>query len=594
MRAIVLSVYHWLITSVLLSIGIMIIIFQEEAFSYYYFLLLFMIITLIISVPALFAFNGLLNRLFYKIILWQYKLRILYAGMVIICIIYFAFISFTFFGAGFNDPNALYLLTNFIASPTIAMLVLWNRLKFFLSANQPDNLLINKNQLKMEENVYETPSNQNRITVKAIITGVMILLLLIPTVFIQSLVKERKARQSEVIKEVGSKWADAQLLSGPYLFIPYEYTTTTSDGKSNTFHNELIILPDNLKTSGEINGELRKRSIYKVPLYRAALQQNGIININIPSDVDEKWIKWKDARICYNISDFKGIEEEIKVIINNQTITLEPGLPSTTIGSKGLSAPLPINNLQDASSLSFNMAVNIKGSVQLQFLPMAGNSSFQISSDWKDPSFSGNSLPSVREVNENGFTASWNFNKANLPFTTNLKNARNLNTDELSFGVNILQPTDAYSKTERSIKYALLFIGLTLSLFFIIELVQKTSLHPVQYMLIGLALVIFYTLLLSISEFLEFNIAYVIAAFATILLITIYGYSHFKSIKTAAIFFSALTCLYAFTFMLINMEDMALLAGSIGLFIILGIAMYISGRINWYGKTNPVNATESI
>ena len=153
----------------------------------------------------------------------------------------------------------------------------------------------------------------------------------------------------------------------------------------------------------------------------------------------------------------------------------------------------------------------------------------------------------------------------------------------------MVQPADAYSKTDRSIKYAILFIGLTFSLFFIIELMQKKSLHPVQYVLIGLALVIFYTLLLSFSEFVAFDFSYLIASLATILLISFYAYSHFKSVKTAFVFGGVLSMLYGFTFVLIRLEDAALLLGSVGLFLILALAMYASRKINWYGDDASTN-----
>ena len=142
-----------------------------------------------------------------------------------------------------------------------------------------------------------------------------------------------------------------------------------------------------------------------------------------------------------------------------------------------------------------------------------------------------------------------------------------------------------YNKTMRSVKYAILFIGLTFAFFFIIELMQHKPFHPVQYVLVGLALVIFYTLLLSISEYILFDYAYLVAALATIFLITFYAKGHFESWKTAGIFFGLLSCLYSFIFILIRLEDTALLVGSIGLFIVLALVMYTSRKINWYGNT---------
>ena len=178
----------------------------------------------------------------------------------------------------------------------------------------------------------------------------------------------------------------------------------------------------------------------------------------------------------------------------------------------------------------------------------------------------------------------WVFNKANLPYTTTLRNEK-INKYASSFGISMLQPADQYAKTNRSVKYAILIIGLSFALFFIIELMQKKPIHPVQYVLIGIALVIFYSLLLSISEFLLFDMAYLIASAATVSLITLYAKAHFRSWKTAGIFASLIGGLYGFIFILIRLEDTALLVGSIGLFIILALVMYASRKINWYQST---------
>ena len=157
-----------------------------------------------------------------------------------------------------------------------------------------------------------------------------------------------------------------------------------------------------------------------------------------------------------------------------------------------------------------------------------------------------------------------------------------MNKESYSFGVSMVQPADQYAKTMRSVKYAILFIGLTFSLFFIVELMQQRPVHPVQYILVGLALVIFYTLLLSLSEFVLFDNAYFIAATSTILLITLYAKGHFASWKIAGLFALVLNMLYSFIFVLIRLEDTALLVGSIGLFVVLALVMYASRKVNWY------------
>lgn len=466
----------------------------------------------------------------------------------------------------------------------------------FKVANQLNQFFnINNQSLKSNHQMETTTDNSNepfasrtgsnKILIKAIITGVLILVMLIPTIFISNLVRERQSRQAEVVNEVSDKWAQSQKLTGPFIFLPYKIINIDEKKKVTEQLRHLIILPDVLDVNGQIFPEIRLRSIYKVLLYRASLNNTGNFKFKIPKEIDNSLVQWQDAKICYGLSDFKGIEERMVINFDGTDFELSPGLPSAEISEKGLSASIPLSALDSEKKLNFKMKLKIKGSEQLQFVPLAGDSRFTLQSDWASPSFDGSNLPSIRTVNDSGFTATWTINKANLPFGILLKDFK-FDLNDLAFGVTMVQPADGYAKTDRSIKYAILFISLTFSLFFIIELLQKKSIHPVQYILIGLALIIFYTLLLSMSEFIPFDFSYMIAAIATILLISFYAFSHFRSLKTASVFGSVLAILYGFTFVLIRLEDTALLLGSIGLFIILALAMYASKKINWYGDQN--------
>jgi inner membrane protein len=442
--------------------------------------------------------------------------------------------------------------------------------------------------------------------IKGLITAGLILVMLIPTAFVSQLVKERESRQEEVVEEVASGWSGQQTLSGPYIYIPYQVTTQDSNKKDVLITKQLFLLPENLDVDGSIVPEIRLRSIYKVLLYRSDINTSGSFKITLPKDIDINSLQLSEAKICYGISDFKGIEEKLSINFNGAKYDFIPGLPTKEIetitvkpkesdeninavattkqvDAIGLSANIALTKEDFGRPINFDMHLKIKGSEGLHFVPLSGNSNFNIKSSWADPKFDGNSLPNYRDVNKDGFQAKWGFNSANLPFGTVL-NDFNFSKQDLAFGINMIQPTDQYSKTMRSVKYAILFIGLTFALFFIIELTQHKPMHPVQYALIGMALVIFFTLLLSISEFLSFDYAYLLASFATISLITLYAKGHFKSFKSASIFGSLLTCLYVFIYILIQLEDAALLVGSVGLFIILALVMFGSRKINWYGE----------
>ncbi|MEP6844536.1 MAG: cell envelope integrity protein CreD, partial [Panacibacter sp.] len=451
------------------------------------------------------------------------------------------------------------------------------KLAAYFSENIPSQTQINTNMepnYTTESSGYFNPksSQSNKTLIKGIITGVLILVLLIPTYFISDLVTERQERKEKIINEASNSWAGNQFLSGPYLFIPY---------KNGSQH--ITVLPENIDVKGNITAEDRQRSIYKVLLYKSVINGKGNFVFKLPKDADTGNLQLSDAKLCFGISDFKGIEDKIIINFNNTDYELSPGLPTTDVDSSGLSAPVVLTETDIKSTIAFTYSMKIKGSGRLHFIPAAGNSSFALQSTWPSPSFDGNTIPNEHQVNDSGFTARWIFNKANLPFTTVLHDGATIK-NKSDFGVSILQPVDDYAKTTRCIKYAIMFIGLTFALFFIVEIMQKKPVHPVQYVLVGLALVIFYSLLLSISEFIHFDYAYLIAAVATVTMISLYAKSHFKTAKTAALFASVLGSLYAFNYVLISLEDTALLVGSVALFIVLAIVMYASTKVNWYGS----------
>ena len=604
-----LSARIWLLTSVFFAMGLMsyTIAFKNGPDAML-FLFVGFICSLLGSFPALILFFIVLPILKKINVKWQNKL--LWFMLLIVCIdvcysLLPAMLGLNFFNE-YNGHTSdflptLLIYTSILFSCTVtAVLLSLQRITFYFSDGKadtdsysaiiqqlfyipqnPKTIIMDYETITPAQPEKTVTATSNKILIKGLITGALILLMLIPTLFINNLISERESRQKEVVKEVSSKWANAQTLSAPFITVPYTETFTNSDGKIVQSKTQLIVLADKLLVNGKIMPEERPRSIYKVLLYRTAVNFAGTFNPHWPVDIDAANIDFANAKLCFSLSDFKGIEEEVTVDFNNQKLMLEPGLPVNDLGEVGLSVPITISAETINTGIKFNMDLKLKGSEQLHFIPMSVNSKFSISSVWPNPSFDGNSLPTQRSVNDSGFSAQWSFNRANLSFGTVVKTGA-LKTGTTAFGVSLIQPADQYNKTTRSVKYAILLIGLTFALFFITELMQKNPLHPVQYVLVGLALVIFYTLLLSISEYILFDYAYLIAAFATISLITLYAKSHFKTWKSAAIFSSLLSALYGFIFILIRLEDTALLVGSIGLFIILALVMYGSRKINWY------------
>lgn len=445
--------------------------------------------------------------------------------------------------------------------------------------------ITNKNKSTMDTSpTQNTVSPQGSILIKGLTTGGLILLLLIPTIFITHLIEEREKRHHEVVQEVSARWANPQTIAAPYMIVPYTESYLNHEGKPVQHTQSLVIFSKNLSVNGSVFPETRARSIYTILLYRSELQLSGTFQPVWPADIKKEQLQMDEARICFGIGDFKGVEKEISIRLGQESIELTPGVPDDIFEQAGLSAPVQLTLEQLDQGIDYAMDVSLKGSGKLHFLPISSNSSFALQSTWHSPSFDGNNLPNQRTVDASGFSARWNFNQANLPFA-NVSKSDKIHTDGIAFGVSLLQPADHYDKAMRSVKYAILIIGLTFGVFFIMELVSKKPFHPVQYVLVGMALIIFYTLLLSVSEYIIFDYAYMISAGATIAMVVLYAKSHFGNWKAALIFAATLSILYGFIFVLLRLEDTALLIGSIGLFIVLACIMYVSRKINWYSRS---------
>ena len=586
----------WLYASLILSVGMAGYSFLEEPLSIIAVFPLSFVFSVIISLPALAILYFSIIRINKLNLAVEAKLAVLAILIFFIALPYGTLAGLINIAFDFFEDHSVWKFLQTTATCTailfacasVAIAINFRKIKFYFSENEAEQNFIKPTKIttnmetihsfESQNDSMNRTSKSNKILVKALITGLLIIFLLIPTFFISSLVTERQERNQKVVTEASNSWATSQTLTGPYLFIPYKYT-----------NQYIVALPENIVLNGEVIPENRKRSIYKILLYKSSLKGNGIFQL--PKNIDTSLLQFSNARICLGLSDFKGIEEKISITFNSVAYELSPGLPISTINNTGLSAPIQILEGDILKNIPFDFSIKIKGSGALHFMPLAGNSVYTLSSVWPSPSFDGNNLPTENNVSDKGFSAKWVFNKANLPFTTILEDGKEIKED-LAFGVSILQPVDDYAKTDRCIKYAILFIGLTFSLFFIVEIMQKKPVHPVQYILVGFALVIFYTLLLSISEYIHFDYAYLIASIATVLLISLYAKSHFIQWKIAGLFFTVLATLYGFNYVLISLEDSALLIGSTGLFIVLATAMYASRKINWYNSSLAGSSTE--
>ena len=413
------------------------------------------------------------------------------------------------------------------------------------------------------------------------IIALLTLILLIPAAMIQSTIEERQERRDSVINEINQKWGTSQTLSGPVLTVPYRYYYKNADDEIRSSINYIHFLPVNLQINGKVNPEIRYRGIYEAVLYNSEIEFTGSFKsldykkFKIP----EKDILWEDAFVAIGISDMKGIQDLISLQWNDSTIEPNPGIATNDVLDAGISAPISIDPKKEENT--FNFKININGSSGLYFTPVGQETDVKISSSWKDPSFIGTFIPDEHEITDNGFTAKWKVLHLNRNYPQQWMGGQ-YKINSSTFGVDLLLPVDEYQKTMRTTKYAIMFISLTFLSFFMIELLNKKVLHPIQYLLIGFALLLFYTLLLSLTEHILFKYAYIIAAVANIGLITAYTRGVLKHYLQTVLIFAVLTILYGYLYVVLQLQDFALLMGSIGLFVILAVVMYLTRKIDWF------------
>jgi inner membrane protein len=418
---------------------------------------------------------------------------------------------------------------------------------------------------------------RNRMLIKGFLIGFLILIMLIPTAFLLHLVSERQGRQNEVINEVSSKWGNQQTITGPLIVVPY---LNRSENKRKTAY----FLPETLNVNGDMRPEVRHRSLYDVELYRSEMTLSGKF-APITADLVQLSpdnVYWNEARLVMGLGDARGLEDEVMLTLNGRKQNMSAGAGDNDFQGESVSS-LVTEDLK--SGLEYNIHIKAKGSSYLYFVPVGKTTEVALHSNWKDPAFDGQYLPSKTPViTKDGFDAYWKVLQVSRSFPQAWKDG-SYELAKSAFGVKLLQPTDGYAMTERCVKYAILFIALTFIVFFFMEIMQKVQVHPLQYILVGMALCVFYTLLLSISEYAGFNPAYLIASSATVLLIGIYVWGIFRKFKVALAFTIALAALYGYIFTLVQLQDYALIFGSIGLFVILAIIMFYSNKIDWYSAS---------
>lgn len=473
-----------------------------------------------------------------------------------------------------------------------------------------------------QSSIFEKISNST--VLKLFVIFFLSLILLIPLALISDLIEERKNREQEVSDGITLNWGKDQVISSPVLAIPYRETIPLSAEKAekSNLREELkwiFVLPKTSNIATDITPQHLSRGIYNAVVYNSNITLEGSFDkISLEKlEVPHEQIDWKGSKLIFGIQDFKGLGKRPSLNWDGNELTFDPDFNNLKLFTQNLVCPVSLDPQKTDSR--FKIKLNLKGSKSLNFLPLSDQTNIQAKGNWANPSFTGAFLPSKRNTETSNFSASWeipsfnrklpqqwtgdarpiyqfdnkvangnedNEQKAAQTATTTVASANNLldNTDMIT--INFLPDINNYQKTTRVAKYGILVIILTFTSLLFTEVIKKKRIHIIQYILIGAAMVLFYTLLLALSEHIGFNLAYLTASVATVMLIGSFIKSITKDQKSALLLSSILALFYLFIYILMQLRDYSLIAGTIGIFIILAILMRVSTKINWYQFDN--------
>lgn len=433
----------------------------------------------------------------------------------------------------------------------------------------------------------------------ALIAG-LIILLLVPLVIVHGLIAEREGRAREVRAEVGRTWGPEQKLVGPVLVVPYtvRIETVQGDKRIETLQERrAIFTPAALQVTGAAASRTLRRSIFEVPVYTSRLQLAGRFLAPRGSDAasDAIAFRWRDATIVIGLSAVSGLKESAEIRIPGAAgIAFAPSLGMPNARMNGIHARLEgagetVLSEGDQGIKAFDFAVDLafNGSVSLDVAPVARETRVALSSDWPHPSFSGAFLPDDRNVSAKGFAANWRIPHLarSVPEAWSAQEAGIERLLPHAFGVRLVAPIDFYSLVNRATKYGLMFLALVYMAVFCLEIVGGASVHPVQYFFTGVALVFFFVLLLSLAEHIGFTRAYVLAASANSVMLAAYVGTALRSVRAGTIMMGVLAATYGLIYLVLQLEDYALLAGALLGFAALTAVMFATLRVEWTGKS---------
>ena len=447
---------------------------------------------------------------------------------------------------------------------------------------------------------------RHSVTIKVLFIGVLVLLLLIPMNMIRGVIYERQSLYDAAQYSVMESWGRPQTLAAPILTVPFNKVVVTRhevEGKAPRIERRVVtrhihILPTHVHLVGTLETEVRYRGIHEVPVYIADFAVSGSFDeLGLEElDLGEGTLRWEDAVVALPISDARPIKSDLLLTIGDASERFEPGGSRVSGFERQIVVPLERFRLIEQSTkapsaFEFSYRLRLGGSDRIRFLPLGDSTTVDIRSSWPSPSFVGAHAPDQSEITEDGFEAAWKVMHLGRGYPSRWF-AGTLDegmVSESGFGIDLFQPIGTYQAATRAAKYAILFIGLSFTAFFLFEVLAGLRLHPLQYLLVGFANCMFYLLLVALSEHIAFGLAYFLSTLASVLAICGYCSVALAGRLRAALMGAALASTYGFLYLTLNQEDYAMLGGAVGMFVALVVLMYVTRNINWYevGDTIP-------
>ena len=422
---------------------------------------------------------------------------------------------------------------------------------------------------------------------KLIAIGLIVLGLMIPLSMLRGLILERSQMRNQAVETVSKGWGGSLTVGGLMLRVPFDVESKSSTGEISRISHQFFVLASDLEVQAVIDHTTTRRiGIYGVPVYlvraklAGAFKMTDVMAAAAMQPYPNATFHWKEASLRLPLSDVRSVREFSGAMVGQRILTFGPALAD---GLPGVEARIDLSEFLHDESMPFSAQLVLAGSQSLSFLPTAETTKVDLLSDWPDPQFQGAFLPAQYSLDGHGFHANWQVLALNRPFAQSWVDSQidSAHFTNAAYGVELFQSVDVYQRSERAVKYALLFIALTFLSFFAWESLGKVRVHAMQYLLIGLALSTFYLLLIALAEHLPFWLSYWIGAMALVGLLGFYISGAMNSVRLGAVIATVMSLVYGLLFMLVLSESYALLIGAIALFSILATVMGATRKLRW-------------